>query len=1756
MNVADSGNYIVTIGYTGCQQTTVISKQVFVIAPPQAVINGLRASYCFGDSASMLSGIPSGGVFSGTGISGNVFTPNFTGNSSIKYISPPYYGCAADTATQITTVNSLPSVSITNSGGTFLCTNDTITLTANTTANIFLWSTGATTSSIRVSTPGTYKVTVTNSSGCLKVSSPVQISKDPVIRISSNKGTVICNGDIIQLSFNATNVLWSTGATTPVISLLPAVSTVYYVQGTSVNNCVYQDSIAITVNPNHPPGAVSNMFPPNGSANLTYPINFSWLPGIYNGAFDFYLWEAAQPQPAFPYRTNIYEISTTIIEGLNYGIQYKWRIKSKNGNCADTSGPVQTFTLRNLPDLIVQNITTPPAAVLGGQTISFGWQIKNMGTGGTGSARWVDKIYLSANDTIFQEAGDLLLASHLNFSALNPGQAYSDSLSFTLPINAAGVYYLIIKTDAGNQVLESNEINNTKSSSNPIIVILPPLPDLRVTSVAAQTNIFSGSNCIVTYTIKNFGNAPVNAADLRTDRLYITSNSILDTIGLKVAGSFAEGLALAPGQSRTITVTAIAPKHIYGTYFVHVFTDALGRIFEGPNENNNSNKDSINVFLSPYPDLVVYGLQMNDTLTAGENFSLSYILKNEGLTRTDSAWLDGIFLSRDTIFNLANAIPLKWIFHTNELPGSQAVFITYIIYLNECPYWVQNCHYEYYVQFIGSVPPVPGYSLNDDNALIHFGGLPNGDSLKYNFYGKLPDTLSGNYHVFVVTDVVNSVFEYNKEGNNILRRGNYSSNNNTNNQPVTFLNPDLTVTNVNAPSNANAGSPIAISWMVKNNGPGRLNNKSRKDAVYLSTSSANLNNPIFLGDVEYSTPLQPNEQIELQKTVTLPANLSGTWYVFVKTDYTNLVFENGIENNNIAHSSAMLISLTNWADLVPVNINIPDTLRTTIDYDITAVIANIGSLYANGTWKDALYISKSAVWDSLSSTLITPITITGNVAAGASYTNNMTVSLPLTTEIINGTDSSWYYLYYKVNNKNQLFENGADSNNIIRSDSIFVYNPLVDHIVTSVTGKDSAFSGQFYNVQWTVKNIGEKAGSAYYSGWADGLIFSMDTLYDASDTLIGYRGVNTPLDHNGTYSKSAVYLLANDISGDRYLIEKTDIYNSITGEIVKSNNYNLVRNANGTPMVIHFVRSESSDLEATILAAPYTGIAGQPLDIIYKVKNKGPAETNPGSWIDKLTLSSGYYPGQILLHSNNHTNGLKVDSSYTDSAQVFIPGNALGNYVLVLQTDENNRIYEAGLESNNFSYSLVTVTQMPPCDLIATNISKPDTVMSGSMASVSWHLNNIGVNPALGYLRVAVYLSKDTILDNNDPLVGVKSDTISIASGAFITQSLTANLNGSFGNNHILVRVDLLNNINESNENNNITASGNIFISIKTLPIESPTADTLSNINLMNYKIDVPAALRGETLQVSVAGDTTNGNTELYISYNQIPSTANYQFGDNNPYHKIKNVVIPSLDSGTYYLTVKGTVNNTTSQPVSLLAHILPFEITNIETNHGGNAGNVTVKITGYKFEQGMTVKLKPNFAGADIIATNIIFINSTFIWATFNLAQKPLGVYDVLLRKTNNLEALLDDSFTVEKGNNGTLTIGGGMTGVPGTPGCNPFATGSSDESLLLTAIHPDQERVGRSVPVTILFTNAGNVDIPIPSRLLVSDAFPVSRENYFPNENEPNENQKELLLEFRELNGPPGILRAGASGSVTFFTRIILLHRIGAGSNRYVIK
>lgn len=128
----NSGTYTVTV--TNAQGCSATNDAVVVInALPSISISGANNAYCLNALPSVLNGSPSGGTFSGNGMSGNTFDPALAGIGgpyNIIYIYTDNNGCSnADTVS--ISVNAMPVVDLQSdlSGQAYI--GQVITLTGN-----------------------------------------------------------------------------------------------------------------------------------------------------------------------------------------------------------------------------------------------------------------------------------------------------------------------------------------------------------------------------------------------------------------------------------------------------------------------------------------------------------------------------------------------------------------------------------------------------------------------------------------------------------------------------------------------------------------------------------------------------------------------------------------------------------------------------------------------------------------------------------------------------------------------------------------------------------------------------------------------------------------------------------------------------------------------------------------------------------------------------------------------------------------------------------------------------------------------------------------------------------------------------------------------------------------------------------------------------------------------------------------------------------------------------------------------------------------------------------------------------------------------------------------------------------------------------------------------------------------------------------------------------------------------------------------
>ncbi len=244
---ANAGTYTVTASVTEgqCTATVTSSVSVTVYTPPTISISGNDA-VCMGNSTTLTAGGAASYRWN-TGASAASITVTPALSTTYSVTGTDNHGCMG-TASVAVAVNPLPNMGI--SGGNAVCAGKSVTLKASG-ASSYVWSTGATGPSITQTLNSTtsYSVTGTNTYGCsATATSTVTVHALPVVDISG-EGSV-CEGQSITLNASgASTYAWSTGATSPSLTLMPTGSGTYSVTGTSAYGCSATATKSVTVNP-------------------------------------------------------------------------------------------------------------------------------------------------------------------------------------------------------------------------------------------------------------------------------------------------------------------------------------------------------------------------------------------------------------------------------------------------------------------------------------------------------------------------------------------------------------------------------------------------------------------------------------------------------------------------------------------------------------------------------------------------------------------------------------------------------------------------------------------------------------------------------------------------------------------------------------------------------------------------------------------------------------------------------------------------------------------------------------------------------------------------------------------------------------------------------------------------------------------------------------------------------------------------------------------------------------------------------------------------------------------------------------------------------------------------------------------------------------------------------------------------------------------------------------------------------------------
>ncbi|MCK4660479.1 MAG: Ig-like domain-containing protein, partial [Phycisphaerae bacterium] len=637
--------------------------------------------------------------------------------------------------------------------------------------------------------------------------------------------------------------------------------------------------------------------------------------------------------------------------------------------CVDTAGEILEFDDDNncaiaevcidceQPDLVVTDIVGPAEAA---EFMNVQWTVRNDGNE-TAYGVWTDQVYLSED---MQAGDDILVGEFMQLGPLADGVSYTGDELVPIPVDLEGTYYLVVLTDALNDLPEpGGEGNNSLVSSNGVVINQADLPDLVVTGLTAPAEGVTGELVDVSWAVANNGELAADGSWI--DRVYLSADDQLDA-GDEIMALFAPPGLLDPTESYPGSVQFALPDEP-GSYWVIVHTDANDNIEEGLDDNNNVYVAGVATVVNPAPrpDLVMVEVIAAAGGEAGGEVPVQWTVRNDGNAEAAGGWFDRVYVSTDAVpgddLQLAEFERVDPLDFGEQYIRQENVTVPFTF---EGEYYflvVTDAHDEIDegadagINFgftsestLISQPDLPDLTVTAINAstsgftsqsieltweVSNIGEWPAFGDWKDRLYvstddqwdvgdvqlgfsdidGPLADGASyvaggdyvlpaeaGTYWFIVITNSDGDV----EEGTDLV--------NNTYVSPsaitlVYMPRPDLQVTSVEPPATEVSGEPVEVTWTVANTSTDTVATGPWYERLYISPN-AQIGNDSLVANIFYDETLQPGESVVRHHDLTTPYMPEG-YYLVVCVDAASDVIETNEDNNCAIAATASQIEL-------------------------------------------------------------------------------------------------------------------------------------------------------------------------------------------------------------------------------------------------------------------------------------------------------------------------------------------------------------------------------------------------------------------------------------------------------------------------------------------------------------------------------------------------------------------------------------------------------------------------------------------------------------------------------------------------------------------------------------------------------------------------------------------------------------------------------------------------------------------------------
>lgn len=961
-------------------------------------------------------------------------------------------------------------------------------------------------------------------------------------------------------------------------------------------------------------------------------------------------------------------------------------------------GPIDVFSLTP-PNLRVTSIVPigpacgNPTSLSSGDPISVQYTVVNDGID-PAVGIWTDAVRLSTDATI--DNGDPTIGSGVFQGSLPPGGTYSRNVTVVLPEDAPGCYWVGVQTDSAgaggiggvHDITEVDETDNVTTSAN-FEVELAPQPDLVVTQATYNPTTFAGQAFVLEYSVANLGDAPTDTGTW-VERAYFVDLSTGQNIGTSFDLFSRQGPTLPPGVTDgTRAAIGTVPIGFSGCYGIRVELDTTNQITEVGNEANNA--ILMSDLPTPVPGVVCGDGELEVTpvvpldlsvapgsiftstasLARGGVSSVTYDIWNGGGPVEDAlgapmtfaqTWIDEIHYSTDDLLDAGDRF-LTSLNLANQLDAlNEPTLIG--VYPRTKPFPIPS-----------DLPVGPGFLLISLNANA----------------GLVETDFTDNLGTFAIPIVVDA--------------------------------PDL-VANIDPGSNvadAAIGEAVTVTWTVTNTNPAPTGADEWRDRIYLDAPGGST----LIKDSMHQGVLAGFASYTRTDVVTIPVATPGPATIRVVTDLDGLVFEEGATANNTAELPITLRS--DAADLVLDGPPVPATTIVNAGQPLTVTwtVRNQDAFPPNvSNWRDRAYLSTDQTL-SADDRFLGERTRAGGLAPGTTYERSASFTVPVD---IQGNR----FLIVRTDGLNAVFESDETNNDGVSTQIITIAPVLPPNlVVTDVTTPAIAFAGQEFPVDWTITNAG--SGNVLAQRWWDGVYLSTDTsLQSGTDIFIGrheYRfdqSMDSPPTAGASVSTSEAFDLPADISGDFFVLVRTDLYNAVPelgGEI---------DNVGTTAIPVTIVIPDPANLVVETIGIPTSVAMGQALPIQWEVRNLDnptePVAAVQGRWSDTIVLSlddqldESDHPLRTYISGQTNVEfpagALTVRNEFPN-----VPPVPPGDYRVLVITDSADQVPETDEQNSFASVGTVSVQAID----VAEGSPFVDTLPAGAFRV--YRLDTAGASP-------------------------------------------------------------------------------------------------------------------------------------------------------------------------------------------------------------------------------------------------------------------------------------------------------------------------------------------------------------------------------------------------------------------------------------------